>query len=209
MNIYIVITASLIDTNWDERKNLYIKGINQTIKVFKNIPNTQIIIVENTGKTESFLDSFGIPVLYTNTNNEIITENKGTKEIIDVIKAITHFNMSENDFLVKVTGRYFISDDSKFVKTIQNLSEKPYDAILRYGAYNLSEIYTNKFYSCITGLIGMKVCHIKTIEVPDEKTCVEWKWADIANKLPYEQLCILDNLGITQYISYSSEIFNS
>jgi len=206
MNIFIVITASLIDTNWDERQKLYMKGINQTLKVFKNIPNTQIVIVENTGKTDSFLDSFGIPVLYTNTNNEIITENKGTKEIIDVFKAITHFNMSENDFLVKVTGRYFIHDDSKFVKSIQNLFVKPYDVVLRYGGYNLPQIYTDKFYSCITGLIGMSVRYVKTIEIPDEKTCVEFKWADVANKLPYENLCMLDNLGVTQHISYNSQI---
>jgi hypothetical protein len=200
--IYVVITTSLLDTNWDERKDLYMKGISQIIKLFKDIPSTTIVIVENTGKSSSYLDSFGIPVLYTNTNNEIITKNKGTKEIKDIFKAIEYFSMKDDDFLIKVTGRYFIHDTSQFVETIKNISSKSYDAVLRYGGYNLSEIYIEKFYSCITGIIGMKVEYVKTIEIPNETTCVEWKWADVANKLSYEKICILSNLGITQYISY-------
>lgn len=200
MTIYVVITTSLIECDFNKRKDLYIKGITQIIQLFKDIPNINIVIVENTSKTSSFLDSFGIPVLYTDTN-KIVTNNKGIKEIKDVLKCIKHFNMLDDDFLIKITGRYFVHDDSKFVNIIKNFNVKPYDAILRYGGYNLPEIYMEKFYSCITGLIGMKVTYVKMIEIPDETTCVEWKWATIANIINYENLCILDKLGITQYIS--------
>ena len=200
MTIYVVITTSLIECDFNKRKDLYIKGITQIIQLFKDIPNINIVIVENTSKTSSFLDSFGIPVLYTDTN-KIVTNNKGIKEIKDVLKCIKHFNILDDDFLIKITGRYFVHDDSKFVNIIKNFNVKPYDAILRYGYYTLSEIYMKKCYICVTGLIGMKVSYVKMIEIPDETTDLERKWAEIANTINYENLCILDTLGITQYIS--------
>ena len=204
MTIYVVITTSLIDINYDERKDLYTKGITQILTLFKDISNTHVVIVENTSKTSSFLDLFGIPVLYTDTN-KIITNNKGIKEITDVFKCIQHFNMKDTDFLIKITGRYFVHNNSQFVNIIKNFNIKSYDAILRYRLDNPNDIYMEKCYSCITGLIGMKVSYVKMIEIPDETTCVECKWANIANIIPYTNLCILDNLGLTEYIS---SIFN-
>jgi hypothetical protein len=200
MTIYVVITTSLIEYDFNKRKDLYIKGITQIIQLFKDIPNINIVIVENTNKTSSFLDSFGIPVLYTDTN-KIVTNNKGIKEIEDVFKCIKHFNMKDDDFLIKITGRYFVHDDSKFVNIIRNFNVKPYDAVLRYGYYTLSKIYMEKCYICITGLIGMKVSYVKMIEIPDETTDIERKWADIANTINEENLFMLDKLGVTQYIS--------
>lgn len=204
--IFVVITASLIDDNFNQRQIQYTEGIRQTINVFKDISNCQVVIVENTGKHKSFLDDFGIPILYTNTNNEIVTKNKGIKEILDVFKAIDHFRMNDDDFLIKVTGRYFIHNNSKFVNTIKNLHEKIYNVVLRYGEYNSPKIYSEKFYSCITGLIGMRVKYVKTIQVPDEVTCVEWKWAEATITIPYEEICMLDSLGITQHISISHTV---
>jgi hypothetical protein len=207
-NIYVIITTSLIEDNYDLRYKQYMDGIEQTIKVFNTIPNVKIIIVENTGKNSSFLDSFGIPVLYTNTNNTIETKNKGIKELTDVFEVIKYFNIQDDDFLIKVTGRYFIHDNSKFIEAVKNLDEKKYNVILKYGGYNLSQIYREKFYSCITGLIGMRVKYVKTIGMPDETTCVEWKWADATMPIPYNEICILDHLGITQHISISHTVIS-
>ena len=113
--------------------------------------------------------------------------------------------MKDTDFLIKITGRYFVHNNSQFVNIIKNFNIKSYDAILRYRLDNPNDIYMEKCYSCITGLIGMKVSYVKMIEIPDETTCVECKWANIANIIPYTNLCILDNLGLTEYIS---SIFN-
>jgi hypothetical protein len=207
--IYVVITASLLESNWEERYQQYQKGIQQAIRLFQDIPHVKLLIVENTGKTKSFLDDFGIPVLYTNTNQDIITPNKGIKELTDVFKAIEHYQMKDDDFLIKLTGRYFLHDNSPFVDRIRQFSSTPCEVVLRYGGYNLPQIYREKFYSCITGIIGMRVKWVKTIPIPDEITCVEWKWAEVANQIPYEFLCILDYLGITQYISYGSLVVDS
>jgi hypothetical protein len=206
--IYVVITASLIESNYNTRFAQYMSGISQTIKVFKDIPNVQVVLVENTGITSSFLDTFDIPVLYTNTNNEIVTNNKGIKELVDVFKAIEHFKMKDDDFLIKVTGRYLIHDDSMFIEAIKNLTTTNYNVVLKYGGYNLPEIYREKFYSCITGLVGMRVKYVKTIEMPDEVTCVEWKWADATIPISYDEICILDHLGITQFIGHDNKVIS-
>jgi len=205
-NIYVLITCSLIERNWEERFQECMIGVQQTINVFKNIPNVKVMIVENTGKRESFLDSFKIPVLYTNTNNEINTKNKGIKELTDIWKAIDHFQMTDHDFLIKVNARYFIHDDSPFVKIIQNFSSKSYDSVLRYGGFNLNQVFKEKYYSCITGLVGMTVKYIKQIELPEEDICLEWKWAEVSNRLSDDNICILDYLGLTQYINDHSYV---
>ena len=201
MKKYVVITTSLLEANWEERMAQYMAGIGQIIRQFETIPDTRIVIVENTGKSSSFLDTFNIPVLYTNTNNEIHSPNKGIKELIDVFKVIQYFNIQDEDFLIKVTGRYFIHENSKFVNVIKHLDTIPYDVVCRYGGYNLPHVYMEKFYSVITGIIGMCVKYVKQIQIPDDVTCVEWKWADVANTLDESQICMLDSLGITQYIS--------
>lgn len=210
MTIYIVITASLVQDMWDIRYGQYVSGITQTIRVFKDIPNVQFIIVENTGRTSSFLDQFGIPVLYTNTNTNIQTKNRGTKELLDVFEAIKYMNMKDDDFIVKVTGRYMIHTTSPFITALRELDTANYDAIIRYGSYNSDVVHTQKFFSCITGLIGMRVKYVKEIIVPDEDTCVEWKWAEASYAISDEKVCILEKLGIDQCISISHpRIFSS
>ena len=200
MKQYVVITTCLIEHDWKRRMEQYIRSITQTIQLFRTIPNTTIIIVENTGKKSSFLDNFGIPVLYTNTNNEIETKNRGIKEILDIFKVIEAFKLQEDDFLIKITGRYFLHNDSKFLHAIETLHETSYDVVCRYGGYNLPKIYMEKFYSVFTGIIGMRVKYVKQIQVPDHESCIEWKWAEVANTLDESRICMLDSLGLSQYI---------
>jgi hypothetical protein len=78
----------------------------------------QIIIVENQLATfmenpRSFLDDFGLPVLYTKSNT-INTQNKGRKEWEDVQLCINKFNIKEDDFVVKITGRYIVIQQETF-----------------------------------------------------------------------------------------------
>jgi hypothetical protein len=114
--IYFIITTSLIDRDWEIRQNqnkLAIYSLLEFLK-FSNVTRNDIqpIIVENQLATvmenpSSFLDNFGIPVLYTK-NNTIPTQNKGIKEWADIQYCIEKFNIQENDFVVKMTGRYVV-----------------------------------------------------------------------------------------------------
>lgn len=208
MNIYVIITCCLLEYQKEIRKEQYIKGINQAIKLFKNIDNPnikkiQLLIVENNhiGNSKTFLDEFDLPVFYTKNNHINCSNNKGYKELKDVNDAISKLNLNDNDFIIKLTGRYFIEDNSAFIEILKNINLENYDALLRYGGYDLKEIFKVKHYSCHTSLVGMNVKYIKNIEYPGENVCVEWKWSEVTNSIPYDRLYILDNeLGVICYV---------
>jgi len=67
--IYFIITTSLIPYMFEERKTQYIRAISKIMEKTKSIPDSKCIIVENNGSRETFLNDFGIDVLYTTTND--------------------------------------------------------------------------------------------------------------------------------------------
>ena len=204
MAIWVIITTCLLDSNIvgrdsKTRRSEYFSGISKILNKFQGC---NIVIVENNSllerpihilKHKTFLDSFGVPVLYTRTNR-IITRNYGMKELIDILECIKKFNIQDDDFIVKITGRYLLADDSPFINEIKRLEETQYDSIIRFGAYyNPPEA---KSGNCITGLIGLRCKYVKEIEIPDEDTFVEEKWAKRIIELDDSKVCILQQLGI-------------
>ena len=136
--------------------------------------------------------------------------NKGYKELKDINYVIDKLNIKEDDFVIKLTGRYYVQDDSAFITSLNNINLIYYDVVLRYGGYTIKEIIKEKSYSCHTSFIGTKANVIKKIEYPEEGICVEWKWAEAINLLPYEKIFILDKyLGVKCYVGediYTTEI---
>jgi hypothetical protein len=131
--IYIIITASIF-SECEIRKNKYIKCINNLNKIInENSIDCHIIIVENNGLRQTYLDNLNCKVYYTNNNINIHTTNKGHKELQDIIDCIQYFKIQDNDFIVKMTGRYFLHQDSKFIHELKN-NVTEYDAIIRYGS---------------------------------------------------------------------------
>jgi hypothetical protein len=206
MASWVIVTTSLINSNakgrdYATRRIEYISGIE---KIQKHFQGSQIVIVENHSLLEkktlsfiphkTFLNNFGIPVLYTKTN-QIITRNYGMKELLDILACIQHFNIKDDDFIVKITGRYLLSNDSQFVNEIKQISTTNYDAILRYGSF-IETPLEGKSTNCVTGLIGLRCKYIKEIEIPDEDTYVEWKWAKKINELDDSRVKSLRWLGI-------------
>lgn len=204
MAIWVIITASLINSNlvgrdFKTRRNEYISGIS---KILKHFQGCNIVIVENNSIVErplhivrnrTFLNDFGVPVLYTKTNR-IITRNYGMKELLDVISCINHFSIPDDDFIVKITGRYLLAEGSNFVHEVKKLQDTHYDAIIRYGAYYNPP--QDKDNNCITGLIGLRCKYVKQIEMPNEDTFVEEKWATKISELDNSKVCVLQQLGI-------------
>jgi hypothetical protein len=181
------------------RKNQYINGINKLKQIILDlqIKNYKIIIVENSGLTNTFLDTFKSPdceILYTD-NNLLKTNNKGIKELKDVFNCIKKINIKDEDFIVKMTGRYLLNNDSKFMNIVKDISSTNYDCIIRYGTFGNPAV-NYKIDNCITGLIGMRCFYVKQIKMPDEDECVEWNWAKTANLINDEKVYLLDELGI-------------
>lgn len=206
MTVWVIVTTSLIDgvgkgRDYDTRKKEYISGI---LKILKAFQGCQIVIVENNSLTKkllsftshtTFLDVFNAPVLYTR-NNKFKTRNYGMKELLDVFDCIKKFNIQDDDFIVKITGRYMIDENSRFLHEVKQLSTTNYDAIVRYGSYQEHPPPLENNGNCVTGLIGLRCKYVKQIEIPDEDTYVEMKWAKAISNLEPSKICVLSELGI-------------
>ena len=214
--IYFIITTSLIKHNFESRKQEYMVGITNFISLVKNIPNSSTIIVENNGNSETFLDSFNdnnVKIHYTN-NNLLPTRNKGIKELKDVLDVIQSFDIQDYDFVVKMTGRYILQDDSSFLQLIQNYNENIH-CIIKYGPYFKPVNY--KMKDCITGLIGMLVFYIKQINMNakgrtspslslqnrplvgswNDENPIEHEWANVSLLIPDKNVCLIrDKMGL-------------
>jgi hypothetical protein len=188
------VTTSLFNNSFI-RKLQYITAINKLKQITTNLPNNnyKIIIIENNGKRSTFLDDLGCEVFYTN-NNFKQTKNNGNKELYDVLDAIKNYNISDNDFIVKMTGRYILEDDSEFMNVIKNLHTANYECVIKYGSYNKPVNY--KINDCITGLIGMSCSYVKQIETVNENDCIEWKWAKVTYLIDDSKICLVNKLGI-------------
>lgn len=193
--IYFIVTTSIINQKFFIRKRQYITAIYRLKQIIEelNIENYKIIIVENNGTRHTFLNALKCEIYYTK-NNLLRTNNKGYKELKDILDCINHFNINDNDFIVKMTGRYILNNSSEFMNIIKNIHNTKYDCVIKYGSFNKPVNY--KMEDCITGLIGMSCLYVKQIEKPKENECVEWKWAKVTNLIDDEKIYIVNNLGI-------------
>tara|TARA_B100001769_G_scaffold247249_2_gene218197 strand:- start:4211 stop:4828 length:618 start_codon:yes stop_codon:yes gene_type:complete len=192
--IYFIVTTCIYN-NCSIRKNQYIKGINKLKNVIQdlNFENCKIIIVENNGIRDTFLNMLDCEVYYTE-NNFIQTSNKGIKELQDILDCIDKYNINDTDFIVKMTGRYILHDNSEFMNIIKNIHNTNYNCVIKYGSYSKPVNY--KMNDCVTGLIGMSCLYVKQIKKPNEKECVEWKWGKVTNLIDDKKIYIVNNLGI-------------
>jgi len=192
--LYFIVTTCIFNECLI-RKKQYINGINKLKKIIQdlNILNYKIIIVENNGKRHTFLNMLDCEVYYTK-NNLLQTNNKGIKELQDILDCIEKYNINDTDFIVKMTGRYILNDNSEFMNVIKNINNSKYDCVIKYGSYFKPVNY--KMNDCITGLIGMSCYYVKLIEKPNERECVEWKWSKVTKLIDDKKIYLVNNLDI-------------
>jgi len=191
--IYLLITTSLIERNFEERKRRYLNGITTAIRRFQELTVPyKIIILENNGQRPTFLDEFGIDVFYTN-NNLLQTPNIGNKELADLHECIRQYQIQEDDFIIKLSGRYIIQEQSEFMDAlIKHRDTKA--AIVQYGSFNA--IQYERIRDCVTGLIGMQCRYMKQIQFAQPFGCIEWNWADVVLSIPETDVHRLRSLGL-------------
>ena len=192
--LYFIVTTSLFN-ECHKRKLQYINAINKLKQVINklSIENYKIIIVENNDNKNTFLDTLECTTFYTN-NNSLKTINRGRKELQDILDCIDKFNINDNDFIVKMTGRYILDDDSEFMNVIKDIDKTKYDCVIKYGPYMKPVNY--KMQDCITGLIGTTCGYIKKIEKPEDYVALEWNWAKVTYLMEDENIYKVDKLGI-------------
>lgn len=188
--IYFIITTSLY-SDLDTRKIQYTNGINAVIRIAKNKVHSdyKIIIVENNGLRETFLNKLHDCIFYTK-NNYSNTTNKGNKELMDIRDVIKEYHIQDNDMIVKITGRYIVQDDSDFF----NYLDKDYDGIIMYGSFLKPN--NENINDCVTGLIGMKCKYVKNIHFAQYENPIEWNWAKASHDIKVDKIKKLDKLGL-------------
>lgn len=200
--IYIIVTSSFYIETDEIRKSQYTNCINKLKQIIeKDTLEWKVIIVENNGLRKTFFDDFGYEVHYTN-NNSIQMNNKGYNELKDVIDTITKYNIQDTDFVIKITGRYILEDDSEFISTIKNLDNTNYDCVIKYGNYGVPVDY--KTTDCITGIIGMRSYYIKQIKLPTRHESVECNWAKVTYLIDDNKIHKVNTLGIHICPGYDS-----
>lgn len=155
--IFLIITTSIMDkahkSSGPHRNQTYIDAITQTLSVLPS--NIQPIIVENNNNTETFLDNFKIPVHYTN-NNVLQYQHKGQNELQDIKSVIEAYNIQDDDFIIKLTGRYFPFNDDFFNLVIDE--EDNYEVFIKFFNVCTLEYMDN---DCVLGFYAMKCKYLK------------------------------------------------
>jgi hypothetical protein len=137
-------------TIFDDREELYVERIQDTIQKLRGFP-CSFYIVENNGERNTKLDSIkGVQLLYTNTNSRQI--NKGMKEFFDILLLGEKYSFSDNDMIIKLTGLYSLEDSCELIEALMQEHEN-YDAFIKW--YNIcTQMYLVD--DCIMGLYALR-----------------------------------------------------
>lgn len=199
-SIYWIITTSLIEKDFEKRKEQYIRGIQSVLTLLENT-DIKIIIVENNGKRPTFFEMFSSECSIYYTENNKLETHYGVKELYDVLSCIDHFQIQDDDYVIKMTGRYYLNTSScPFTDEIKKLNSTNYDTIIKYGWWEKPS--SVKVEDCILGLICMKAKYIKQIDTSFKIDHLEHRWARVTLPIEDKYVKAMDRLGI--YISPGS-----
>jgi len=177
-----VVTTCIVDGN-PQRDAQYRRCIARICEVAREL-GAVVVIVEGNGMRPTLLTEFTdrATIIYTN-NNATVGVNKGYIELLDVWSALAALHIDPQDVVVKVTGRYFIEEESPFIELLSNNAGF---AVVKFGSFlnPVNELCED----CVTGLIAMRVCDINKIKLPSLHECVEWCWARAAIQIPPSRL---------------------
>eukprot|EP00563_Minutocellus_polymorphus_P020234 CAMPEP_0197715508 /NCGR_PEP_ID=MMETSP1434-20131217/654_1 /TAXON_ID=265543 /ORGANISM="Minutocellus polymorphus, Strain CCMP3303" /LENGTH=310 /DNA_ID=CAMNT_0043299629 /DNA_START=139 /DNA_END=1071 /DNA_ORIENTATION=- len=153
----------------------------------------EIVVVENNGARRTFLDDVGgISVVYTDNNR--MEQEKGLKELDDVLSVIGKLDISDADLIVKMTGRYFFDDreQAPFMSMLQDMDVRRTRAVVKFGSYFRS--VDRKVVDCVTGLIAVPAAVVRRI---DRIVPIEHAWARGVLSLPENEVhAVQGKMGI-------------
>jgi hypothetical protein len=161
--IYLIITTSINNRygvqDANDRRDRYLYAISETLKVLPDY--IKPIIVENNGERSTYLDNFltnnneKVPVIYTD-NNKLQFKSKGVNEILDIKEVIERCNISDDDIIIKLTGRYRVISSHFFEEVINN--KNTFDAFVKF--FGTCSLQFEK-YDCILGCYAIQSKYIK------------------------------------------------
>jgi hypothetical protein len=158
--IYIIITTSINNKegviNEIHRKDRYIDCIQQLINLINNDNSIKLIVVENNGLRNTYLDELNCDIFYTN-NNKINYNFKAGNELLDIKDVINRYNIQDDDMVIKLTGRYKLLN----LNFINLIKKHNHDAFIKF--FNVcTKQYM--YYDCVLGLFAIKCKYLKDFQ---------------------------------------------
>lgn len=154
--IYLIITTCINtqvkQDEYEQRKETYINAIRQVLSILPS--EIHPIIVENNGLRQTYLDTLGCDIQYTNNNDKIYI-HKGVNELLDIKSIIDTYNIHDDDIIIKLTGRYIVLNDTFFKTVINNPSD---DAFVKFFNVCTSEFLDN---DSVLGLFAVRCKYLK------------------------------------------------
>ena len=202
--IYIIITTSINNKagikNDIHRQKRYIDCIKRLLQLIDNDEHFKIIVVENNGLRQTYLNDLNCDVCYTD-NNKHCCKHKGGNELLDIKEVINTYKIEDDDVIIKLTGRYKLLNLSFINLVKENIQN--YDAFVKF--FN---VCTGKyiFDDCVLGLFAIKCKYLKDFNYNYLKS-PEYEFANYIRKNInehkimevtelYLECCFADNLRI-------------
>lgn len=132
----ILFTSAIIDDFFEKRKNEYIDSFGSLVH-FGYKENTHIVECVSSDE-ETFLNNLTNNVFYSKKG--YVFKNKGVNEILNIKHFLESTQISNEESIVKLTGRYLLLDDV-FLKQCEN---EQYDVLYKRDAHNQA------FFGCIS-----------------------------------------------------------
>jgi len=201
----ILSTAALIPFKEEERKQEYIEGTKNYIRIANQHMDGEVRIIESTGNyIPSFFEELVLPenIVYTKTNNSNL-RNKGVNEGISIRAGLIEFfkngMIDPEECVIKVTGRYQFEEDNFIEEAVRLIeSEKSHDVVAYL--HPDKQLFTGCFATRAKHLLEFVDCvDYQTIEqrmINLESVCSYWASAQrmhIVNKLGIFGKCAFGN----------------
>lgn len=191
--IYIIATACINDRYGLEhnivRQLRYLNSINSLLNLTKDNNQFKVIVVENNGKRETYLDQLECDVVYTD-NNKMSFSHKGYNELADIKHIIETYHIQDDDVVIKITGRYRLLTN-KFLEIVEQQKDN-FDAFLKF--FN---VCTRQYVldDCVLGLYAIKTKYIKNFNYDGIKS-PEIEFATYVRKTCNNRIAEMANLGL-------------
>lgn len=201
--IHLLISTCVMAGDRD-RKNTYLHRISHAFNEFRKVvPDIRVVVLNNCGEQNAdyllLLEDDDLQLFHT-VNQFIPTLNKGWKELKDVKEYIDYYNVPDDDFIIKLTGRYLIEETSPFLKALKDEWTTETECMIRLGDYDdrdIKSIEIGDDIDCLCGLVGFSCKRLKEMPLPfHEYQCLEWIMAEASINIEPKRKIILQDLGI-------------
>jgi len=158
--VFVQNKCYLYQTNAEERIACYRKSIEQWLNT-----NFKIIVVENSGypfdEFNEFIGNRFEKICFNEKElpeaNYLIGNNsKGASELFSINYCIRNSKIIKNDFIIKITGRYFVPNFEKYIKTLNN-----FDALIQNDTKSCEIIGCNYYQRNVLFNINTDINHIE------------------------------------------------